>query len=75
MRRAWTVSGLAWPLGFANASFNRPSDVVVTCAAMLDEMKAKPFGSTTPSRYPSRLRTHTMSLPFIMYVRGSLYVL
>ena len=48
--RAWMVTGLLWPLGLANASFSRPSAVVVICAATSDEMKAKPFGSTTPSR-------------------------
>ena len=63
---AWIVTGLLCPLGFANASFSRPSAVAVMCAATSDEVKAKPFGRTTPSRYPDRLRTQTMSLPFIM---------
>ena len=48
--RAWMVTGLLWPLGFANASFSRPSAAVVSCAATFDEMNAKPFGSSTPSR-------------------------
>jgi hypothetical protein len=48
--RAWIVTGLLCPLGFANASFRRPSAVVVTCAATFDEMNAKPLGSSTPSR-------------------------
>ena len=50
VRRAWIVTGLLWPLGFANASFSRPSAVVDSCAATFDEMNAKPFGSSTPSR-------------------------
>ncbi len=73
--RARTVTGLLCPLGFANAIFSRPSAVVDSCAATFDEMNAKPFGSTTPSRYPLRLRTHAMSWPSIRYVRSSLYVL
>ena len=48
--RARIVTGLLWPLGFANAIFSRPSVVVDSCAATFDEMNAKPFGSTTPSR-------------------------
>ena len=35
-------------------------------AATFDEMNENPLGSTTPSRYPLRLRTQTMSWPFIM---------
>ncbi len=48
--RAWIVTGLLWPLGFANASFSRPSAAVVSCAATFDEMNENPFGSSTPSR-------------------------
>ena len=48
--RAWIVTGLLWPLGFANASFSRPSAVVESCAATLADKNANPFGSTTPSR-------------------------
>ena len=47
------------------ASFRRPSLVGINCAATFEEMNANPFGSTTPSRYPDRLRTQTMSAPFI----------
>ena len=50
VRRAWMVTGLLWPLGFANASFRRPSLVVDICAATFDDRNAKPFGSSTPSR-------------------------
>ena len=32
----------------------------------IDEMKANPFGSRTPSRYPLKLRTQTISSPCIM---------
>ena len=48
--RAWMVTGLAWPLGFANASFSRPSAVVLIWAATFDEMNANPLGRTTPRR-------------------------
>jgi len=62
---ACTVRLLACAFGLANASFNRPSAVVESCAAMLADVNAYPFGSTTPSRYPLRLRTQTMASPFI----------
>ena len=64
--RAWIVTGLLWPLGFANASFSRPSAVVDSCAATFDEMNAKPFGSTHAEPVAAQAAHPDDVSPFIM---------